>query len=198
MNPEFDPNRVLLHRVFINEDKTRYVSVGFCPTRNYQPFVEFGESKIEPVILTDSQHVATMAECLPRICEAMCDNRLLAWSDGPFRLNTTGSIRIARLYIEKHYLTLKFQELRYFLNLFYIQNQFNSYITTLPVMTYVISALSSGSYVEPPTTVSKLILYPQLFEELKTIMEHVLFLYLLVFFNKLHLLELDNMFFFLL
>jgi len=62
--------------------------------------------------------------------------------------------------------------LRYLLNMFYIvQKQFNSYITALPdIMTYVISALSSDTYVEPLTTASKLILYPQLFEELKAIL----------------------------
>jgi hypothetical protein len=35
-------------------------------------------------------------------------------------------------------------------------------------MTYVISALASTTYVEPASTASKLILYYQLCEELKT------------------------------
>ena len=75
VSPEFDPQRVLLRRVFfIDENKTRYISVGFYPTQNYRPMVEFGGSKIKPVILTE-QHVATMAECLPKICEAMCDDK---------------------------------------------------------------------------------------------------------------------------
>jgi len=76
------------------------------------------------------------------------------------------------LYMGKQYITLKFQELRYLLNMFYIvQKQFNSYITALPdIVTYVISALSSDTYVETLATASKLILYPQLFEELKAIM----------------------------
>jgi len=74
VSPVFVPNRFLLRRVvFISEDKPRYVSFGFYPTHNYQLLVEFGGSKIKPVILTD-QHVATMAEYLLRICEAMCDN----------------------------------------------------------------------------------------------------------------------------
>ena len=37
-------------------------------------------------------------------------------------------------------------------------------------MTYVISALSSDTYIKPLATASKLIPYPQLYEELKTIM----------------------------
>ena len=118
---------VLLRRVFfIDENKTRYISVGFYSTQNYRPMVEFGGSKIIPVILTE-QHVATMAECLPKICEAMCDDKTYGHSDGVFRL-TSGKNRIARLHMDNHYITLKFQDLRYLLNMFYVvQNQLNSY-----------------------------------------------------------------------
>jgi hypothetical protein len=42
-NPAFDPKRVLFRRLFcINEDRTKYVSVGFYPARDYLPLVEFG------------------------------------------------------------------------------------------------------------------------------------------------------------
>ena len=78
--------------------------------------VEFGGSKIKPVILTEA-HVATMAECLPKVCESMCDNETYGHSDGIFRLNTFGKNRIARLNMDNHYITLKFQELRYLLNM---------------------------------------------------------------------------------
>ena len=53
VRPEFDPKRFLLLRVFfINEIKSRYVCVGFYPTKNYRSMIEFGGSKIKPVILT--------------------------------------------------------------------------------------------------------------------------------------------------
>ena len=42
-NPAFDPKRVLLRRLFfINDVRTKYVSVGFYPARNYLPLLEFG------------------------------------------------------------------------------------------------------------------------------------------------------------
>jgi len=48
--PAFDPSRVLLRRLFIlNDDKSRYVSVGFYPAHNYQPLVEFGGTRILPL-----------------------------------------------------------------------------------------------------------------------------------------------------
>ena len=92
-----------MSRLLIDEDKTRYVSLGFYTTQNYQLHVEFGGPRIKPVILAD-QHVATLAECLPRICAAMCDDEQFAFSDGIFRLTTTESYRIARLYFDKHYI----------------------------------------------------------------------------------------------
>jgi len=66
-NAAFDPKRVLLRRMFfINEDKTKYVSVGYYPARDYQPLVEFGAIRwggSKSLILTDEQATA-LADCL--------------------------------------------------------------------------------------------------------------------------------------
>ena len=50
-NRAFDPKRVLLRRLLsINQDRTKYVSVGFYPARDYLPLVEFGlpEGAVDP------------------------------------------------------------------------------------------------------------------------------------------------------
>ena len=78
MSPVFDPKRFLLRRGFlIHEEKTMYASVGFYSARIYQPLVEFGGSRIKPFILME-QHVANMVDWLPRICEAVCKENLVA------------------------------------------------------------------------------------------------------------------------
>ena len=52
--------------------------------------------------------------------------------------------------------------------MFHIQTQLNSYITALPdVMT---CNFCTTTYVEPAANASTVILYPRLFEELKTIL----------------------------
>ena len=49
ISPAFQPNRVLLRLIIIlNDDKSKYVSVGFYPAQNYQPLVEFGGVKLLP------------------------------------------------------------------------------------------------------------------------------------------------------
>jgi hypothetical protein len=61
----FDPQRVLLRRVFfLTRDKSKYVSVGFYPSSNYQPLVQFGGSHNKPIIIT-SETMETIASHLP-------------------------------------------------------------------------------------------------------------------------------------
>jgi hypothetical protein len=175
-SPAFDPNRVLLRRVFfIGEDRTKYVSVGFYPSRNYQPLVEFGHVKREkPTFLVlNERHVKTMTEILPRICESMCRGENYDYSDGDFRLNAQGgSGSIARMTINKKYMSLRLGELQHLSRMFHVvQNQLDAYTNAMPsVLAYVTAALSSTTYIDPTADASKLILYPQLYEELKTVL----------------------------
>jgi hypothetical protein len=85
--------------------------------------VKFGGSGIRPIILTE-QHVASMAQQLPSLCEAMCGDEQYSWKDGVLSLTTIGSYKTARLYLDKQYINYKLHELRYLLNMFHvIQNQ---------------------------------------------------------------------------
>jgi hypothetical protein len=172
VSPAFDPNRVLLRRVFfLCQDKVKYVSDGYYPNKDYQPFVELGGVKKAPLILNE-QHVRTMAEHLPRLCEAVCNDEHYSCKDGEFRMNTTGSYRVARVYLGRQYMECKLHEIRYLCYIFFmVRNQFSFYQTALnDVIAYVNSAQSSTSFVEPPATASKSINYFQLFEELKAIL----------------------------
>jgi hypothetical protein len=58
--------------------------------------------------------------------------------------------------------------------MFYIiHNQQIPYMCALPeVLTYATAAQTSSAYIEPHDNASQHILYPQLFEELKTILVH--------------------------
>ena len=75
-NPAFDPKMVLLRQLFfINEERTKFVSVGFYPARDYLPLVEFTVSRRcggpKTLILSDEQ-LDAMAEALPMLRDAMC------------------------------------------------------------------------------------------------------------------------------
>jgi len=92
------------------------VSVEFYPARGYQPLAEFGGAKKLPLLL-NAQHLQTMAENIAALCDALSTNKHFSKKDGDFEMNTTGSYRIARVYLDKHYLSYTYEELR---NLAYI------------------------------------------------------------------------------
>ena len=168
----FDPRRVLLRRnLFINEDCSKYLSVGYYPAREYQPLVEVGASTKMPICLSEEQ-VRTFMEHLPRICEAMCSDEQYSCLDGEFKLHTTGTYHVARVYFGKKYISLHLSELHYMMYMFHVvQNQQILYLRALSdVINYARAAQNSTVNVEPATSAYKSILYPQLYEELKTIM----------------------------
>jgi len=72
----------------------------------------------------------------------------------------------------KKSINLKLSEMRHLSYIFFmIQNQLIKYTEAMSdVINYVLTALGSTSYVEPPANASENILYFQLFEEIKTIM----------------------------
>ena len=100
-----NPNRAILRRVFfIAEDKSKFVSVGFFPARGYQPLAEFGGAKKLPLLLNAPQ-LQTMADNIAALCNALATNEQFSTKDGDFKLNTTGSYRIARVYLDKQFLS---------------------------------------------------------------------------------------------
>jgi len=168
VNLIFDPKRVLLRRLFfIDEDRTKYFSVGFYPARDYHPFVEFGSIKKNgsTILILDDQQVDKMAECLPRLCESMCGNEQYGCKEGDFRLNTTGSYRIAPFYLDKQYTGLRLGDLQYLSRMCHVvQNQLKVYtLSLLDILAYMTVALTSVNYVEPAPNASKHIVYSQLF-----------------------------------
>jgi len=75
---------------FLDPEETKYISVGYYLSRNYQPLVEIGSPKTNSLILTD-QHVTTLAEHLPAQCDALCQDEYCRVLDGDFNMNTAGS-----------------------------------------------------------------------------------------------------------
>jgi len=109
-NPAFDPKRVLLPPMFlINEDKTKYVSVGCYPASDYQTLVEFGAIRrggSKCPILADEQ-VAALAEILPYIRDSICvgGERVIKCESGNFRLHTPKRHGSVRLFVGTEYIT---------------------------------------------------------------------------------------------
>ena len=161
--------RVLLRRVyFLNEEKSRYVSVGFYPSENYRVLAEFSGPRIVPITLTE-QHVKTLMEHLPALCEAMHRGELYTCKDGPFRLRSCKTHNNARMYRDRKCISFKLTDLRYMMNILpMVQAQQAQYILAqTDVTAFAVAALGSIEFIEPPHTTAGLIPYGQLFNELK-------------------------------
>ena len=117
VNTLFDPSRVLLRRVFfLDPEKSKYISMGFYPSRNYQPLVEIGCPKSNPLILTD-QHVKTLAEHLPTQCEALCRDEFFKVLDGDLKMSSSSTYKSAVISLcnkkNKKSINFKLSELRH-------------------------------------------------------------------------------------
>jgi hypothetical protein len=94
-------------------------------------------------------------------------------TDGVFKLQCgSGTNSVARIRQNKRFITFKLADLRYLMNrLHLVQVQQTRYIIARDdIMAYAIAALRSSEFVEPQSPVCRLILYDQLFDEIKTLL----------------------------
>jgi hypothetical protein len=172
ISPTFDPTRVLLRRLFfMNVIRSRYVSVGFYPALNYRVLVEFGGPRIAPKSLT-VKHLRTLWNHLPRVCDALCRNETYTCANDLFRMQTSATFAVAKMFLGKHFINFKLNELRCLITLLpFLKDQQNKYIPVQnDVMQYTVTALGSTQFVDPHPAASNLIIFYQLFDELKTVL----------------------------
>jgi hypothetical protein len=155
-----NPNRAMLRRIFfIAEDKSKFVSVEFYPARGYQPLAEFGGANKLPLLL--NAQLQTMANNIAALCNALSTNDHFSTIDGNFKMNTTGSYRIARVYLEKQFLSFTYEELCNLAYIIYvIQNQMTFYTAAMTdVITYIDTAHDSLLWsLPPPQTILSIII----------------------------------------
>ena len=112
--------RVLLRCVyFLNEEKTRYVSVGCYPSENYQVSMEFGGPRIVPIQLAE-QHVRTLLDALPALCAAMQCGDLYTRNDVAFRIRSGRAHTCASLYHGKRSVSFRIADLRYMVTMLHV------------------------------------------------------------------------------
>jgi hypothetical protein len=91
--------------------------------------------------------------------------------DSLLRLQTTATLGVAKRYLGRAYINFKLNELQNLMNLAtFITDQQTKYILAQnDVVQYTVAALGSTEFVEPQPTATNLILFDQLFDELKSV-----------------------------
>jgi hypothetical protein len=106
------PTRVLLRRVFfLSHVKNIYVSVGFYPAPNYTFMVEFGGPRIITISLTEQQR-KTLRDKLPKLSDSLCRNETFTCTDELFRLQTTATLGVEKMYLGRSFINFSLHELR--------------------------------------------------------------------------------------
>ena len=114
-----------------------------------------------------------MAEHLPVQCGALCRDEYDKVLNGDFKMSLSSTYKSAAISLDtkenKKSIYFKLHELRYTSYIFFmVKNQLIKYIEAMSdVINYVLSSISSNTYVEPSSDANKNILYYQLFVELK-------------------------------
>ena len=104
------PKRVLLGRVyFMNNEQSKYVSVGVSSCSQLQPCVEFGAPRRMPVVLT-SYYLSTLSQHLPKLCQNMCNNQIYTCKKLLFRLQASGSGSVAKVIYNKQSISLRLND----------------------------------------------------------------------------------------
>jgi hypothetical protein len=161
--------RALLRRVFfIKAGKCRYVFFGFYPAHDYQVLVEFGGSRSHSITLT-TQHANTPAEHLPELYDAVYLGIRYRYKDGEFKLQCSGTDSVARLYLNKRFITFKDCDIRYLICMLYIVHPSKHNIQS-PAMMWRMSSPRHQASLSNLSAFCGLILYDQLFQEIKTLL----------------------------
>jgi hypothetical protein len=75
ISPVLDTRKIVMRRlIFINQNNTKHVSVGFHASSAYLPLTEFGGSKITSILLSHD-YLNLFASHLHDLHQAMCENK---------------------------------------------------------------------------------------------------------------------------
>ena len=160
---------------FINDDKTKYVSVGYYPHAIISPWwnsVPFGGTGPSASFSPTNRWLLWRTVCLLYVTLCVSAGTVSSSSArvATFGYTTPRRHGSARLFVGTEYISLTLPDMNYLVRVFHIiQQQLRHYISAMPdVLSYVTSSLASSTFVESPPNASTFINYPRLYEELVT------------------------------
>jgi len=87
------------------------MSVGFYSAHNYQPLVDFGGTRTQPLVLS-AEYVNILVERLPVLVDTRNEHFMFSSRDKGFKMHSTKAYRTSRFTRNKHGVSLKLPELR--------------------------------------------------------------------------------------
>jgi hypothetical protein len=102
----------------------------------------------------------------------MCRSESFTCKYGLFPLQTTATVGVAKIYLRRTFINFKLNELqnRISMSPFITDQQAKFILAQHDVVQYTVAALESTEFVDPLSNATNLILFDQLFDELKTVL----------------------------
>jgi hypothetical protein len=127
--------------------------------------VESGGPRITPICLAEQQ-IKTLWDNVPDICVAMRRGETFTCKDALFRLQTTATVGVTKMYLGRAFINFKMKELQNLSSLSpLIADQQTKYILAQnDVLQYTVAAQGSTEYVEPHPTATNFLLFDRLFD----------------------------------
>jgi hypothetical protein len=160
------PETVLHRRIyFLNTDRTRFISIGYYPDRNYEPHVEIGGVKCG-VILTP-YYFTTLVNHQPKLTENLCNKQQFKCDEETFCLRLLDNKRVT-IQCDGLRICLTINDISFLLCnstklLYYVARYV---FATSYVKTYAAKCSGSSEFVPPRDEVSQYILYDVICDEL--------------------------------
>jgi len=134
------------------------VSTPLATINHWWNLGSYGFGGPKTFILSD-ENVDALAECQPMLHDAMCGGKPAggSWCKScAFRLKETRSRRMARIYSDSQYISLTLPDNEYLSRKFnVVQEQLRDYVVAMADVSYVTTALTSVTYVQPASNASK-------------------------------------------
>jgi hypothetical protein len=162
------PDKVLHRRIyFLNSKRSCFISFGFYPDKNYEPYVEVGGAKCGVVL--SPYFFTTLVNHLPKLVENFINKEQYRCVEETFRLRLIGGKRVI-LQCDGLCIYLGINDVNFLLcNSNVLQHQLARYIFATPdVRLYVSKSVDSKVFVPPGEGVSEYVLYDVLCDELNS------------------------------
>jgi hypothetical protein len=163
------PCEAVLHRrlYFLNSKRSRFISFGYYPNKNYEPYVEIGGAKCG--VLLSPYFFTTLINHLPKLVENLNNKQEYRCVEETFRLRLVGEKRVT-LKCDGMCICLNINDVNFLLcNSNVLQHQLARYIfATNDVRLYVSKCVNSKVYVPADEGSSQYVLYDILCDELNS------------------------------
>jgi hypothetical protein len=163
------PEAGVLRRIyFLNKDRSRFISIGYYPDRNYKPYVEIGGVKCG--VILSAYYFTSLVNHLPKLAEHLSKDQAFRCDEETFHLRLLDGKRCVTIQCDGLRISIGENYVNFLLsNSTVLLYQLGRYVfATSDVQSYAAKCTNNSSFVHPRDSVSQYVLYDAICDELNS------------------------------